>query len=136
MKWTLEVVPVPVSEVDTAIAFYSGKLGFRVDHDTGEGTDRFAQLTPDGSGCSIVVGTSIVDGAPGSVNGLQLVVNDLWKAHQELTDRGVDATPVQVFGRDGQRDAKQGDELDNVGFFYFEDPDGAKWTVQQISSRP
>ena len=134
MKWTLEVVVVPVSDVDRAKRFYAEQLGFAVDHDTvvGEGM-RVVQLTPHGSGCSIVIGEGVVpDMPPGSLKGLQLVVADLEAARAELTGRGVDAGEIQVLGVSPR---PQPHPLDNVGFFFFSDPDGNGWAVQQISAR-
>ncbi len=136
MNWTLEVVVVPVSDVDRAREFYEGQLGFVVDHDTwlGEGA-RLVQLTPPGSGCSIVIGEGVVPPMePGSVQGLQLVVPDLQAAHGQLVDAGVQVSDVQVLGEDPNPDP-DGDPLDNVGFVFFQDPDGNGWAVQQISSR-
>lgn len=134
MKWTLEVVVVPVSDVDRAKEFYSDKVGFQVDHDTkiGEG-QRIVQLTPPGSGCSIVIGEGVVPPMPpGSLKGLQLVVNDVTKAQAELAERGVEVSDVQVLG---QNPTPTPEPLDNVGFCYFNDPDGNAWAVQQISAR-
>ena len=134
MNWMLEVVVVPVSDVDRAKAFYSEQLGFDVDHDTtvSEG-NRIVQLTPPGSGCSIVVGEGIVpDMAPGSLKGLQLVVPDLRAAHTQLEQRGLAVGEIQVLGKSPR---PQPDPLDNVGFFFFSDPDGNGWAVQQISAR-
>ena len=134
MNWTLEVVIVPVADVDRAKAFYAEKLGFDVDHDTtvSDG-NRIVQLTPPGSGCSIVVGEGIVpDMAPGSLKGLQLVVPDIRAAREELVGRGVEVTELQVLGENRR---PQPDPLDNVGFVFFHDPDGNAWAVQQISSR-
>jgi catechol 2,3-dioxygenase-like lactoylglutathione lyase family enzyme len=134
MNWTLEVVVVPVADVDRAKAFYAQQLGFNVDHDTelGEG-NRVVQLTPPGSGCSIVVGSGVVPSMPpGSLKGLQLVVPDIRKARAELVERGVEVSEVQVLGENPQPVA---DPLDNVGFVFFRDPDGNEWTVQQISTR-
>jgi catechol 2,3-dioxygenase-like lactoylglutathione lyase family enzyme len=137
MNWTLEVVVVPVSDVDRAKAFYAEKVGFHVDHDTKiSDENRVVQLTPPGSGCSIVVGKGIVpDMTPGSLKGLQLVVSDIHAARAELLERGVDVTEVQVAGESGFRPSREGDALDNVGFVFFNDPDGNGWAVQQISSR-
>ena len=136
MNWTLEVVVVPVSDLERAKSFYSDKLGFNVDHDTQAGPDmRFVQLTPPGSGCSIVIGTGLTDMVPGSLKGLQLVVNDLRAAHAQLVDRGVDVGGIQVFTNQGQRPVQDDDELNNVGFVYFSDPDGNAWAVQEISNR-
>jgi len=134
MNWTLEVVVVPVSDVDRAKAFYSGQLGFHVDHDTrvSEG-NRIVQLTPPGSGCSVVIGEGLVpDMTPGSLRGLQLVVPDIQAAHAELVERGVDVSDVRVVGENPR---PQPDPLDNVGFVFFSDPDGNGWAVQQISAR-
>ncbi|MEX0666750.1 MAG: VOC family protein [Acidimicrobiia bacterium] len=136
MNWTLEVVVVPVSDVDRAKFFYSEKLGFNVDHDTKVSDEmRFVQLTPPGSGCSIVVGKGIGEMRPGSLEGLQLVVSDIVAAHAQLVERGVEATDVQVFDGDPSRLSRGGAALDNVGFVYFSDPDGNRWAVQQISAR-
>ena len=134
MHWTLEVVVVPVSDVDRAKAFYADQLGFNVDHDThiSEG-NRIVQLTPPGSGCSIVVGEGIVpDMPPGSLKGLQLVVGDINVARAQLVERGVQVGEVQVLG---ENPTPQPDPLDNVGFVFFSDPDGNTWAVQQISAR-
>jgi catechol 2,3-dioxygenase-like lactoylglutathione lyase family enzyme len=134
MNWTLEVVVVPVSDVDRAKSFYAGQLGFNVDHDTkiSDG-NRIVQLTPPGSGCSIVVGEGIVpDMTAGSLRGLQLVVSDINLARAELVERGVEASEVQVMG---ESPSPQPDPLDNVGFVFFSDPDGNGWAVQQISAR-
>ena len=134
MNWTLEVVVVPVSDVDRAKAFYSGQLGFHVDHDTrvSEG-NRIVQLTPPGSGCSVVIGEGLVpDMTPGSLRGLQLVVPDIQAARDELVERGVDVSDVRVVGENPR---PQPDPLDNVGFVFFSDPDGNGWAVQQISAR-
>jgi catechol 2,3-dioxygenase-like lactoylglutathione lyase family enzyme len=135
MNWTLEVVIVPVSDVDRAKAFYADKLGFNLDHDSkiSEG-NRVVQLTPPGSGCSIVIGEGVLPPMPpGSLKGLQLVVNDIHKAHAELVERGVEVTDVQVIG---ENPVPGGNPLDNVGFVFFSDPDGNGWSVQQISNRP
>ncbi|GGQ51217.1 VOC family protein [Couchioplanes azureus] len=134
MNWTLEVVIVPVSDIDRAKEFYAGKLGFVVDHDTVIGDDaRIVQLTPPGSGCSIVIGRGVVpEMVPGSLRGLQLVVPDINRAHAELVARGVPVSDVQKVGENPRPTP---DPLDNVGFLFFSDPDGNGWAVQQISSR-
>ena len=134
MNWTLEVVVVPVADVDRAKAFYAGKLGFDVDHDTRiDDQNRVVQLTPPGSGCSIVVGRGVVpEMVPGSLKGLQLVVSDLEAARAQLVERGVEVSEVQVLG---ENPSPTGDPLDNVGFVFFNDPDGNSWGVQQISAR-
>jgi catechol 2,3-dioxygenase-like lactoylglutathione lyase family enzyme len=139
MDWTLEVVCVPVTDVERAKAFYADRLGFAVDHDTtvetGNPDARIVQLTPPGSGCSVVIGNAHVDMAPGSLQGLQLVVRDVLAAHAQLVERGVDVGPVQVYDRTGLRPRRDGDDLNNVGFCFFTDPDGNGWAVQQITAR-
>jgi catechol 2,3-dioxygenase-like lactoylglutathione lyase family enzyme len=134
MNWTLEVVVVPVSDIDRAKAFYTDRLGFNLDHDITFGDDvRIVQLTPPGSGCSIVVGKGAVpEMVPGSLKGLQLVVADIQKARAELVERGVEVSELQVLGENPHAVP---DPLDNVGFVFFTDPDGNAWSVQQISSR-
>jgi catechol 2,3-dioxygenase-like lactoylglutathione lyase family enzyme len=134
MNWTLEVVVVPVSDVDRAKDFYADKLGFNVDHDTRIDEDsRVVQLTPPGSGCSIVIGEGVVPRMePGSLKGLQMVVPDLQAARAQLVDAGVGVGEIQVVG---ESPTPQPDPLDNVGFVFFEDPDGNGWAVQQISAR-
>lgn len=137
MNWTLEVVVVPVTDIDRAKAFYADQLGFNVDHDTTMGDDvRIVQLTPPGSGCSVVIGKGFgVDMPPGSIKGLQLVVSDIVAAHRQLLERGVDVGDVQVVDGDTSRLSRGGPDLDNVGFVFFNDPDGNGWAVQQISAR-
>lgn len=135
MNWTFEVVVVPVSDVDRAKQFYADGMGFNVDHDTTiEGVGRIVQLTPPGSGCSVVIGSGVVPQmSPGSIKGLQLVVNDLERAREELIARGVDVSEIQTMGVNPRPVPHP---LDNVGFVFFDDPDGNSWAVQQISSRP
>ncbi|AOS63829.1 VOC family protein [Actinoalloteichus hymeniacidonis] len=137
MKWTLEVIAVPVSDVARAKEFYSEGLGFVVDHDVEPGGGaRLVQLTPPGSGCSIVLGEGITDMPPGSLRGVQLVVADLRAARAELVERGVEVSEIQLLGDPaGPRPPKEGESLDNVGFVSFADPDGNTWGVQQISAR-
>ena len=126
MDWTLEVVLLPVSDIDRAIEFYRDKVGFDLDHDTVNEHMHVAQLTPRGSGCSIVVGDlpSQREMAPGSMRGLQLVVADAQAAREELLARGVEASEITVF-----------DERDGGTFFGFSDPDGNTWAVQQLKVR-
>jgi len=132
MNWTLEVVAVPVADVERAKSFYAEQLGFAVDHDTDIGNGmRIVQLTPPGSGCSIVLGAP-GGMEPGTLRGVQLVVPDLESARAELVERGVEVSGIQVMG-ESPRPTPQ--PLDNVGFFFFSDPDGNGWAVQQISSR-
>ncbi|AGB23109.1 lactoylglutathione lyase family protein [Mycobacterium sp. JS623] len=123
MEWTLEVVGVPVGDVDRAIAFYRDQVGFNLDHDTRAGEQRFVQLTPPGSGCSIVL-ASPPPMPPGSLKSLQLVVADAYRAREELVDRGVAAGDIDVI-----------DERDGGTLFGFADPDGNSWVVQQIKAR-
>ncbi|MEU7759683.1 VOC family protein [Micromonospora aurantiaca (nom. illeg.)] len=134
MNWTLEVVVVPVSDLDRAKEFYAQRLGFVLDHDTDlGGAGRIVQLTPPGSGCSIVLGRGVVpEMPPGSLKGVQLVVPDLERARAELVERGVEVSEIQVMG---QNPYPVPHPLDNVGFVFFRDPDGNEWSVQQISAR-
>jgi catechol 2,3-dioxygenase-like lactoylglutathione lyase family enzyme len=122
MDWKLELVAIPVTDVDRAKAFYVDKVGFNADHDHRVNDElRFVQLTPPGSGCSIALGEGIVDGEPGSVKGLQMVVSDIRAARAELLERGLDVGEVQSLA--------WGD------FVYFSDPDGNSWAVQAIPAR-
>jgi catechol 2,3-dioxygenase-like lactoylglutathione lyase family enzyme len=132
VKYTLEVVQVPVSDVDRAKAFYTDQVGFDLDFDLGGAV---FQLTPPGSGCSIQIGRGVTSMAPGTLEGLQLVVADLDAAHQELTGRGVELSDIQVYAHDGLRPRQVGDDLNNVGICTFADPDGNRWIIQQITAR-
>ncbi len=133
MNYKLELVAVPVSDVDRAKAFYTEQAGFNADHDHRVSDEvRFVQLTPPGSACSIAIGQGVIDAPPGSVKGLQLVVADIEAAHAQLVERGVEVSDIQVLG---QNPNPQPHELDNVGFCFFRDPDGNAWAVQQISAR-
>jgi catechol 2,3-dioxygenase-like lactoylglutathione lyase family enzyme len=123
MDWKLELIAVPVSDVDRAKAFYVDQVGFNPDHDHVVSEDmRFVQLTPAGSACSIAIGKGIVDAQPGSVAGLQLVVDDVEAARAELAERGVEVGDVQTFPWGS--------------FVFFADPDGNRWSVQQLPPRP
>lgn len=125
MDWTLEVVIVPVSDVDRAKAFYADNVGFTVDHDTTVSDEmRIVQLTPRGSGCSIVVSNGIVESEPGSLKGLQLVVSDIEVARAELVERGVDVSEITRI-----------DPRDGGTLMHFRDPDGNTWTVQELRAR-
>ena len=128
------MVVVPVSDIDRAKAFYADRLGFHLDHDITFGEEvRIVQLTPPGSGCSIVIGKGAVPAmTPGSLKGLQLVVPDNEAARAELLGRGLEVGEVQVMGENPHPVPHP---LDNVGFCFFSDPDGNAWAVQQISSR-
>jgi catechol 2,3-dioxygenase-like lactoylglutathione lyase family enzyme len=122
MDWKLELVIIPVSDVDRAKAFYTEKVGFHADHDQRVSAElRFVQLTPPGSACSIAFGEGITDAAPGSVRGLQMVVADIHAAHAELAGRGVEVSEVE--------------QLAWGSFVYFSDPDGNRWSVQQLPPR-
>ena len=122
MDWRLELVQVPVTDVDRAKAFYTDRAGFHADHDHQVTDDlRFVQLTPPGSACSIALGSGLGDMRPGSVQGLQLVVSDIGVAHASLRERGVQVSEVQEFPWGS--------------FVFFSDPDGNRWAVQQIPAR-
>jgi predicted enzyme related to lactoylglutathione lyase len=125
MDWKLELVPIPVTDVDHAKAFYAEKVGFNVDLDTSADNDdrvsdgmRVVQLTPPGSACSISIGTGIVDTPPGSVQALHLVVSDINAARAELVEQGVEVGEVQ--------------DLGGVLYASFSDPDGNGWALQQL----
>ncbi len=124
MDFKLELVAIPVSDVDRAKAFYTEKAGFHADHDhTVSDEIRFVQLTPPGSACSITIGQGLgVDAPPGSVQGVQLVVTDIAAARAELAGRGVDVSEVQQFPWGA--------------FVFFADPDGNRWSVQEVPPRP
>ncbi len=129
MDWKLEVVQVPVTDVDRAKRFYSEQVGFVVDLDTRIGDEmRLVQLTPPGSGCSIQLSTGILDMPPGVLEGLQLVVPDIDAARAELLERGVEISDVQHF--DG-RDWKPGGAGEWNSFAFFSDPDGNGWVLQE-----
>ena len=123
MDWKLELIILPVSDVDRAKAFYSEQAGFNADHDYRVSDEvRFVQLTPRGSACSIAIGNGLTEAAPGSAPGLQMVVADVDAARTELAGRGVAVSEVQDFpwGR----------------FVFFSDPDGNRWSLQQVPPRP
>ena len=123
MDYKLELVAIPVSDVDRAKSFYVEQVGFHPDHDhTVSDEIRFIQLTPPGSACSIAIGKGLTEAAPGSVTGVQLVVDDVARAHEELAARGVEVSDVQEFPWGS--------------FVFFSDPDGNKWAIQQTPQRP
>jgi len=123
MDWKLELVAIPVSDVDRAKAFYAEQAGFVVDHDHRVNDDlRFVQLTPPGSACSIAIGKGLLDAEPGSAKGMQMVVADVEAARAELVERGVEASEVQDFPWGS--------------FTFFQDPDGNSWAVQELPPRP
>jgi predicted enzyme related to lactoylglutathione lyase len=122
MDWRLELVAIPVSDVDRAKRFYTEQVGFNADHDhTVSDEIRFVQLTPPGSACSIAIGKGLSDAEPGSVQGVQLVVPDIEAARSQLVEGGVDVSEVQVFPWGS--------------FVFFADPDGNRWSVQQLPRR-
>jgi catechol 2,3-dioxygenase-like lactoylglutathione lyase family enzyme len=122
MDWKLELVAIPVSDVDRAKSFYVDQIGFNADHDHRVSDElRFVQLTPPGSACSIAIGEGVTDAEPGSVKGMQIVVPDIEAAHAELTGRGVEVGEIQ--------------DLPWGSFVFFSDPDGNAWSVQQIQPR-
>lgn len=122
MDWKLELVAIPVSDVDRAKAFYTDQVGFTADHDHRVSEEiRFVQLTPPGSACSIALGLGVTDMAPGSVRGLQIVVSDVEAAHAELKGRGVDVGEIQ--------------QLPWGRFVFFNDPDGNRWSLQEVTAR-
>jgi catechol 2,3-dioxygenase-like lactoylglutathione lyase family enzyme len=134
MEMTLEVIVVPVADVERAKQFYAGKLGFNVDTDAQLTEDfRVVQLTPPGSGCSILLMTQGVQMEPGTLKGPQLVVQDLRSAREELAQRGVEVSEVQVIEGGPPRPAEPDEELDYRDFVFFEDPDGNGWAIQQLS---
>jgi predicted enzyme related to lactoylglutathione lyase len=122
MDWKLELVAIPVSDVDRAKAFYVEQVGFNADHDHQVDDElRFVQLTPPGSGCSIAIGTGVTEAQPGSVQGMQLVVSDIEAAHEQLSAAGVEVGEIQ--------------DLPWGSFVFFKDPDGNAWAVQQTPGR-
>jgi catechol 2,3-dioxygenase-like lactoylglutathione lyase family enzyme len=136
VDWKLELVMVPVSDVDRAKAFYVDQLGFRldVDHRAGEHF-RVVQMTPPGSACSISIGVGMETAEPGSVKGLHLVVEDIESAQRELIDRSVDVSQIFHFGEGGQVVGPDPERRDYGSFLSFSDPDGNSWAVQEVPSR-
>lgn len=122
MDWKLELIILPVTDVDRAKAFYVEQVGFHADHDQRVNESlRFVQLTPPGSACSIAFGEGLTDAPPGSVKGLQVVVDDIEAAHERLASHGVEVSDVEA--------------LAWGSFVYFKDPDGNHWSVQQLPKR-
>jgi catechol 2,3-dioxygenase-like lactoylglutathione lyase family enzyme len=129
MDWKLELVVIPVTDVDRAKRFYSEQVGFVVDHDTRIGDDmRVIQLTPPDSACSIAIGNGMTSSTPGSVQGIQLVVPDIDAARAALLEGGVEVSAVQHFDEGDLVDGRGGDWN---SFIFFSDPDGNGWTVQE-----
>ena len=129
MDWKLELVVVPVTDVDRAKAFYADRLGFIVDVDHSPNDQfRVVQLTPPGSACSITIGKGLSEAQPGSLKGLQISVGDIEAAHAQLIERGVDVSPIRSMGENGWQEGKGGDYN---SFLFFDDPDGNSWAVQE-----
>ena len=130
MEWKLEVVPVPVADVDRAKEFYAEKMGFDVDLDTRlDNGIRLIQLTPPGSGCSIHLSVGMLNVPPGILEGLQLIVQDIEAARAELVERGVEAGPVQHVDENGAWVEGRGGRWNS--FVFFDDPDGNGWVLQE-----
>ena len=133
MDYKLELVLLPVTDVDRAKAFYCDKLGFRLDVDHRAGEDfRVVQMTPAGSACSISIGKGITPAEPGSVRGLHLVVTDVEAARAELVQRGVDVSEVFHFGPNGQQPGPDPNRSDYNSFASLTDPDGNSWVLQEV----
>jgi catechol 2,3-dioxygenase-like lactoylglutathione lyase family enzyme len=129
MDWKVEVIVVPVADVDRAKEFYAGKLGFHVDVDDSPVPDfRVVQMTPQGSGCSVTIGQGLTEMQPGTLQGVQICVGDIEAARAQLVAAGVDVTPIRNMGANGWQDGKGGDWN---SFFFFSDPDGNGWAVQE-----
>jgi catechol 2,3-dioxygenase-like lactoylglutathione lyase family enzyme len=136
MNWKIEVVTIPVSDIDRARDFYAEKVGFAVDIDHRISDDlSLVQLTPPGSACSIHLGKGTVDMEPGSIDGVFLVVRDVRVARDYLVERGVEVGELQVFDDGSYRPAREGEGLDYVGCVFFSDLDGNRWCVQQLPAR-
>ena len=130
MEWKLEVVVMPVSDLDRAKTFYADQVGFNVDHDTRVNDQmRIIQLTPTGSGCSIVIGNGLTETPPGAIQGIQLVVSDIDAARAQLVERGVEVTPVRHVDEQGAWVDGRGGPWNS--FISFSDPDGNGWSVQE-----
>jgi len=136
MDWKLELVLVPVTDVDRAKAFYSEQLGFTLDVDHHPSDDfRVVQMTPPGSACSISVGKGITKAPPGTTEGLHLVVTDIEKARAELVERGVDVSEIFHFGADGQASGPHPERSDYGSYIAFSDPDGNSWVAQEVGRK-
>jgi catechol 2,3-dioxygenase-like lactoylglutathione lyase family enzyme len=136
MDWKIEVVTVPVTDVDRAMEFYAQKLGFAIDIDYRVSDDvRLVQLTPPGSSCSIHLGRGTIGTKPGDLDGVFLVVPDVRSAHARLAESGVNVGEIQVFDAGAYRPAREDEDLDLVGCVFFRDPDGNRWCIQQIPAR-
>jgi catechol 2,3-dioxygenase-like lactoylglutathione lyase family enzyme len=131
MDWKLEVIVVPVSDVDRSKKFYADKLGFTVDVDHRDGDFRVVQVTPPGSACSITFGSGINPSEPGSLGGLQITVADIEEAHRTLTERGVEASEIQHFVHGTPEPGPDPDRAPFNSFVFFKDPDGNSWAIQE-----
>lgn len=132
MDYKLELVVIPVSDVDRAKAFYGERLGFTVDVDHRAGDDfRVVQLTPPGSACSVTIGVGLTDAAPGSTRGTHLVVTDIEKARAELVERGVEVGDVRHMTERGWQPGPHPERVDYGSFADFRDPDGNSWVLQE-----
>ena len=134
MDWKLELVLVPVTDVDRAKTFYTEQLGFTLDVDHQPSDDfRVVQMTPPGSACSISIGKGITKAPPGTTEGLHLVVTDIEKARAELVERGVDVSEIFHFGADGRTPGPHPDRADYGSYIAFSDPDGNSWVAQEVN---
>jgi len=131
MDWKLEVIVVPVSDVDRAKAFYADRLGFNVDVDHRDGDFRVVQVTPPGSACSITFGGGINPSEPGTLGGLQITVSDIEEAHRFLTEREVENSGIQHFVHGTPQAGPDPDRAAFNSFVFFADPDGNRWAVQE-----
>jgi len=137
MDWKLELVLVPVSDVDRAKTFYTEQCGFNLDVDHRAGDDfRVVQMTPPGSACSISFGVGITKAPPGTTEGLHLIVTDIDKARAELVERGVDVSEVFHFGATGREPGPHPERADYGSYLAFSDPDGNTWVVQEVTGKP
>jgi catechol 2,3-dioxygenase-like lactoylglutathione lyase family enzyme len=133
MDFKLELVVLPVSDVDRSKAFYTENAGFHLDVDTSPAEGfRVVQLTPPGSACSVTIGTGLTDTPPGTYKGLHLVVTDIAGARDELVARGVDVTEIRHFGPDGWQPGTHPERADYGSFADFADPDGNSWVLQEV----
>lgn len=131
VDWKLEVIVVPVSDVDRAKAFYADRLGFNLDVDHRDGDFRVVQVTPPGSACSITFGTGINPSEPGTLGGVQITVPDIEEAHRFLTERGVETSGIQHFVHGKAEPGPDPERAVFNSFVFFADPDGNRWAVQE-----
>jgi catechol 2,3-dioxygenase-like lactoylglutathione lyase family enzyme len=137
VDFKLELVPIPVSDVDRAKAFYTEQAGFSLDVDHRAGEEfRVVQMTPPGSACSITIGIGITDAAPGSYRGTHLVVTDIEAARAELVERGIDVSEIRHMGSSGWEPGPDPERRDYGSFADFKDPDGNSWVLQERRGEP